>query len=251
MSSAAEMPAGGYTYVPGVFQYSGGVGAMPGYAIERVRFDKVMPLDAGFMRISEILHARGRPLTAFCSCELRSPGQFSEEGFRAFNELYVATLESWGIYKDGVNPVARSNVCPEIDGPEAPGFHAFCFTVPTDTPHKTFAIAGSGEAPEGKATYRDHVVRRGDTSPEGLLEKCRFVLDEMERRMDFFGAGWSDVTATQVYSVFDIHPLMAAELVRRGAGAHGIDWHYCRPPIVELDYEMDCRRVLAEHVEPV
>ena len=27
----------------------------------------------------------------------------------------------------------------------------------------------------------------------------------------------------------------------RGAAAHGIAWHYCRPPVIGLDYEMDCR----------
>ena len=92
------------------------------------------------------------------------------------------SLESWGIYHQGTNPVARSNVCPEIGAPEAPGFHAFSYTVPVDTKAKSFVIAGSGEVPEGKDNYFDHVVRRGDQSPEALAEKARFVLAEMERR---------------------------------------------------------------------
>ena len=248
MSDPIALPEAGYSYIPGVFQYSGGVGALPGYAIERVRFARPVPMDEGFLLIAEHLHERERPLTAFCACELRSPGQFSEEGFTAFNRLYVGTLESWGIYHQGTNPVARSNVCPEIGAPEAPSFHAFAYTVPTDAKAKTFAIAGSGEAPEGKGNYFDHVVRRGDQSPEGLREKARFVLAEMERRMGFFNAGWADVTATQVYTVFDLHPFLADELVGRGAAGHGLSWHFCRPPIVELDFEMDCRRILAETV---
>jgi hypothetical protein len=31
------------------------------------------------------------------------------------------------------------------------------------------------------------------------------------------GFGWADVTVTQVYTIFDIHPLLADEFVRRGA----------------------------------
>jgi hypothetical protein len=44
------------------------------------------------------------------------------------------------------------------------------------------------------------------------------------------------------------HPVMADELVRRGATRSGLTWHFCRPPVVDLEYEMDCRRVLRELV---
>jgi hypothetical protein len=36
--------------------------------------------------------------------------------------------------------------------------------------------------------------------------------------------------------------------VRRGAARSGLTWHYARPPVRELEYEMDCRGVTAEHV---
>src|SRR5258708_3655484 len=73
--------------------------------------------------------AGGRPLAAFCACELRSPARFTEDGFRAFNEVYAGTLKRWGVMTGDANPVARSNVCPAIDPPAEPSFHAFCFTV--------------------------------------------------------------------------------------------------------------------------
>ena len=41
---------------------------------------------------------------------------------------------------------------------------------------------------------------------------------------------------------------VASELVARGADAGGITWHYVRPPIVDLDYEMDCRSVALERI---
>jgi hypothetical protein len=35
--------------------------------------------------------------------------------------------------------------------------------------------------------------------------------------------------------------------VRRGAAWHGLVWHFARPPVVGLEYEMDCRSVPLEH----
>src|SRR5437764_13927181 len=90
--------AGGYRYIPAVFQYSGGVAAEPGFEIVRVRFHRSVPLSAGFARIEATIRAAGRPLTAFCACELRSPAPFTEDGFRAFNETYVGTLRQWGLF---------------------------------------------------------------------------------------------------------------------------------------------------------
>lgn len=240
---------GGYRYVPGVFQYSAGVAALPGHEIVRVRFREPVPLEEGFGRIEAIIGAEGRPMTSFCACELRSPEPFSEAGFQAFNTAYVETLARWGVYRDGTNPVARSNVCPELQKPAGPSFHAFCFTVESATSAvPTFAVAGSGEAPEGKGNYEDHIVRRGDTSEAGLREKARFVLAEMERRMAALGFGWADTTAAQVYTVFDFHPFLADEIVSRGAARHGLTWHFNRPPVTGLDFEMDCRGLTVERV---
>jgi hypothetical protein len=240
--------AGGYAYIPGVFQYSAGVSALPGFRIERVRFSQPVPLREGFVLAARLIEGAGRPLTAFCACELRSPAPFTEAGFRAFNEGYVRTLAAWGVVTDGANPVARSNVCPEVDPPAEPSFHAFAFTTVAAAAPPSFVIAGSGEAPEGKANYRDHIVRRGDLSPEGLRAKARWVLGEMERRMAACGVGWPQTTGVQLYTVHDVHPFLRDELVRRGAARHGLTWHFDRPPIVEIEYEMDCRGVEIERV---
>jgi len=249
MSGAIAFAPGGYRYMPGVFQYSGGVAAEPGWRLERVRFVRPVPLQEGFARIEAMLAAAGRPTTAFAACELHSPAPFTESGFRTFNELYCGTLARWGIYRDGVNPVARSNTCPAVDPPASPGFHAFAFTMPASGGEgPSFVVAGSGEAPEGKGNYRDHTVARGDTSPAGMRAKAVFVLGEMERRLAALGAGWADTGATQVYTVHDIHPFLADELARRGAMRHGLTWHLNRPPVDGLDYEMDCRAVTVERV---
>lgn len=246
--TAIDFAPGGFAYAPGVFQYSAGVRALQGHRIERVRFARVVPVREGFERIAAFLRDQGRPLTAFCACELRSPAPFTEEGFRTFNRAYANVLTEWGIMTGETNPVARSNVCPEIDKPAEPGFHAFCFTRPDSGSEPSFMVAGSGEVPEGRANYRDHIVRLDDISADAMREKAAFVVAEMERRMATLGTGWATVTGTQVYTVRDIHGFLPDTLIGRGAAPHGLTWHFARPPIVGLEYEMDCRAISVERV---
>src|SRR5271169_6868515 len=182
MANVVTFQPGCYRFIEHAFQYSGGVAAEPGFAIERARLARMLPLAQGFDAIEAHLKNRGRPPGAFCACELRSPAQFTDAGFVAFNRHYVERLERWGIFRDEVNPVARSNVCPEIDPPATPSFYAFSYTVPGDG--GGFVAAGSGEARgEGSGSYADRIVRLGDQSPEGMRDKARYVLGEMERRM--------------------------------------------------------------------
>ena len=253
MGEVLDFPDGGYRFVKGVYPYSAGVAPLSGFELERVRFHRPAPLAEGFKAIGAHLNSIGRPLTAFCACELRSPAPFTEQGFADFNQEYVGKLIEWNIFRNGINPVARSNVCPEIDKPATPSFHAFTYTVAahsagTGATRPSFVVAGSGECPEGLSNYHDHIIRRNDVSPAGLRAKAQWVLGEMERRMAALGFTWAQTTATQVYTVHDIHPFIADELVRRGAMAGGLTWHFTRPPVVDLDYEMDCRSVAREWV---
>ena len=88
----------------------------------------------------------------------------------------------------------------------------------------------------------------GDTSPAGMLAKAKWVLDEMERRMSAFGGNWSQTTGVQLYTVQDVYSILESKLGRRGVLRNGLTWHFNRPLILGLDYEMDCRCV---HVEKV
>ena len=243
-----DFPAGDYRFIPAVFQYSSGAAALPGFAIERVRFETLLPLADGFARAAGIMQQVGRPLTSFCACELRSPAAFSETGFRQFNEHYVKTLAEWGIFDGSVNPVARSNVCPEIDPPAEPSFYAFSFTRPDEGSKPSFVIAGGAESRDGAGNYPERIVRYRDLSADGWKEKVGFTVGSMERRLKSFGVGWEDTSAVQVYTVHDFHPVVADELVRRGAARSGLTWHFARPPVIDLEFEMDCRRVAREIV---
>ena len=205
MSDVPVFAPGNYRYVKAVFQYSGGVAAEPGYEIERARFFKPLPVAEAYAAVEAHLKAIGRPTTAFAQCELRSPEPFTDQGFYDFNKVYVQTLARWGIYKDGdplMNPVARTNVCPMYDKPASPSMYAFSYTVPAPNAKRgTFVLAGGGDAKESGPSYRDRIVRLGDTSPEGLREKMSFVIGEMERRMKLLGFGWKDAITTEIYTV--------------------------------------------------
>ena len=243
-----DFSAGNYRFIPAVFQYSSGAAADSGFAIERVRFDRLLPLAEGFAAAADYIAAAGRPLTSFCACELRSPAAFTEDGFKTFNQHYVKTLAEWGLFDGTVNPVARSNVCPQIDPPAQPSFYAFSFTRPSQSATPSLVIAGGAEARGGPGSYPERIVRYRDLSPDGLREKVRFTVGQMESRLEAFGFGWNDTTAAQAYSVHDFHAVMADELVRRGAARSGLTWHFARPPVIDLEYEMDCRRVTRETV---
>ena len=83
-----------------------------------------------------------------------------------------------------------------------------------------------------------------------MADKIAQVMTTMERRMAAVGATWAATTATQIYTVHDIHPHLAHGIVARGGARHGVDWHFCRPPVIGLDYEMDTRCVHTERVLP-
>ena len=243
-----HFPAGNYRFIPAVFQYSSGAAADSGFEVERVRFDTPLPLAEGFAQAATYIRAAGRPLTSFCACELRSPAAFTEDGFRNFNQHYVKTLAEWGIFDGAINPVARSNVCPDIDPPSEPSFYAFSFTRPGAAARPSFVIAGGAESRQGSGSYPERTVRYRDLSPDGIREKVRFTVASMASRLEAFGYGWKDTTAVQAYTVHDFHAVVADELVRRGAMRSGLTWHFARPPVVDLEFEMDCRRVARETV---
>ena len=238
---------GSFRFIPAVFQYSGGVAAEPGYRIERARFVAPVELTVGFAAVERHLRGLGRATSALCSFELRSPEPFSEAGFEAFNRTYASQLDAWGLMDGDTNPVARTNVCPEIGKPGAVSVHAFSYTLP-DTTEGGFVVAGSGEAAEGGASYAAGTVRPGDVSPDGLREKAVWVMGEMGRRLEGLGRAWADASVVDVYTVHDIHPLMKDVLAAATGRDLGVTWIFARPPVAGLDYEMDLRGLPREIV---
>ena len=249
MSDVVVFKEGGYRYIKAVFQYSSGVAAQPGFEIERVRFLKPLPLAEGFGAVETYLKGLGRPSTAFAACELRSATPFTAQSFHDFNREYVKTLARWGIYQNEINPVARTNVCPEHDSPAQPTLYAFSYTVPArNSKRGGFIISGGGEMRGGAGSLPERIVRYGETSLEAMRDKVRHVVAEMERRLAALGFSWKDAVSTQAYSVQDIGALVGPEIAARGVAAGGLAWHFARPPLIGLEYEMDVRGAARELV---
>jgi len=185
-------------------------------------------------------------------CELRSPAPFSFSGFAAFNDDYAAILKGWGLFVNDINPVARTNVAPVVCPPEEPVLYGFSYTQPCLSAHPlTFVVAGTGELPEGILAAKS-IVALGDTSPRGIATKAVFVMNLMERRLHGLGADWTLVNAINVYTVHSLDTLLPKVVLNRvgPAGTHGVCWHYTRPRITDIEFEMDLRGTRTEvHIE--
>jgi hypothetical protein len=247
MAEVIAFREGGYRYIKAVFQYSSGVAAEPGFEIERARLREPLPLLEGFSLVEKHFKAKGIATTSFCGCELRAPAPFTDQGFIDFNQEYVKTLQRWGVYRDGVNPVARTNVCPEFDKPAQPVLYAFSYTVPArGAGNGSFIIAGGGDARSGTGAYAERIVRHGETSTDAMREKVRHVIAMMEARLGALGFSWKDAISTQAYSVQNIGALVGPEIAARGAAKGGLTWHFARPPVNGLEFEMDVRGAVRE-----
>ena len=126
--------------------------------------------------------------------------------------------------------------------------YGFTYTAPSRDPGPSFVVAGGGEL-SGERLDANDIVRRGDVSESGLRAKAEQVMGLMEQRLHGLGGNWANVTATDVYTIHNIFPLVQKLLLARmgPAGIHGVRWHFTRPPIQEIEFEMDlrgCRREL-------
>lgn len=241
-------PTGQYAFLPGIAPYSGGVVSIPGSEIVHVTLAAPVPWRRGFELVDRFLSGLSRPRSALCGMELRSPRPFSFGGFAEFNGQYARVLRDWGVFVNGVNPVARTNVAPHPESLSEPGLFGFSYTRPAspDTP-ATFVVAGGGELPEG-VLAPEAIIARADVSPEGLLAKARFVMGLMESRLRALGGDWSTVSAVDVYTIHGLDRILPEVLLPAlgPASLQGIHWFPTRPPIEEIEFEMDLRGVRQE-----
>jgi hypothetical protein len=242
---------GGYRFLPGISPYSCGVVSAPRFEISHMTFRHPVPYELGFDLIEQHLENHGRPKAALCAIELRSPRPFTFSGFIEFNAKYSKILEDWGLFVDGINPVARTNVAPEVDPPAEPVLFGFSYTKPCDPSHPpTFVVSGAGELPEGVLAH-DSIIRVGDSSAEAMIEKASFVMGLMETRLHGLGANWSEVTAVDIYTIHALERILPNVILKRigSAGALGVHWYFSRPPIVGIEFEMDLRGIRTEDID--
>jgi hypothetical protein len=249
-----ENPAGNYAFLPADIPYSAGVVAMPGYEIVRVVLKQAIPYQKGFDLISEHLAKQGRPRAALCSIELRSPQPASFDAFADFNDRYRSLLESWGLMVDGVNPIARTNVAPALNSPSEPSLYAFGYSSPSSrlNGERTFVVSGAGELVNSDLTSQK-IARAKDISEDAIREKANCVLGIMQDRLTQMGMKHSSVTAVNIYTIHNIFPHLEPAILASlpQANLHGLRWHFARPPVLDIEFEMDVRNNQTERLCPV
>jgi hypothetical protein len=245
--TASRHSTGTYRYLPAIAPYSSGVAAEPGYEIIGLRFDSPPPVAEGFASLDEECARRGLPVAALAGLELRSPEPVAFGAFDAFNETYRRLLTERGLLEGGVNPIARTNVVPVRSAPAAPVLlTAFLVREAAGAGGVDFVVAGGGEI---DGLDPDTIVARGDLSAAGLVGKADHVIEEMRARLAGLGKDPGTPTLVDVYTAHEIPGLSELLLDRLPAVARYGFVRWCtRPPVVEVEFEMDLRRVSAWHL---
>lgn len=244
MSNILIASQGNYHYVKGGFQYSAAVKADEGYQIVRVQFNNLIPLAVGFERIRQHLLSQGRPMSALCACELRSPKPMVEADFINFNREYVKPLHAWGVAKDEINPVARCNLVPVNQAPEAPSFYAFSYTMPIEGKLQShdFVTSGAAECFD-RPNYKESIVRLGDTTADAMVEKLRFAVADLDARFNIMQSSWEQASSVNLYTAHPFNMDMVDIFNHKQANKTGVCWHQVRPPVKDLEIEIDAKRV--------
>jgi len=248
MAEIIDFKAGDFSFLvaPGG-PFSAGVRANKGFALQRARFARPVPMMDGFARIKQHLSKLGRPVTALAACELRSPKPMTVQEFQAFNREYLKTLHEWGCREGEINAPARSNIAPITEVPAGSSFFAFTYTVPETNAAGDFLISGLPEIRPGVTDgYRAFGGR--DVSLKGLAAKARFVMDGLRERVTALGCDWSAITGSQVYTVHDLRPVLEGLFTELGISQIGVAWYPGWPPVNDMEFEVDVRRVRTELV---
>ena len=243
-----QNPRGNYRFLQGIEPYSCGVIADPGYQIVHVTLAHWLPWRLGFERVDAYLKSAGLERPALCAMELRCPVPFTMDGFLAFNQQYCSVLDSWGLLVDGLNPLARTNVSPADNPPEESVLHGFSYVCAGGGEHQpSVIVAGAGELREG-FLENERIIRRGETDREAMKEKSLYVMGVMEERLRGLGTSWESIGRVDVYTIHPVDALVEEIVLPRlgSTSRHGINWYRSRPPVVEIEYEMDTRGVERE-----
>ena len=237
--------AGHYHFLQGIDPYSCGVVADPGYEVVQVTLRETLPWANGLKRVDHFLNSYGLSRSALCGTQLRCPSPYTIEDFIDFNNDFCAVLREWGLFLGDLNPLARTNVAPVVDGPRETELYAFSYIRPApNESERTFVVAGAGELRDG-VLEAERIVRCGETSTEAMQEKASFVAEVMAERLQGLGVDWRAVNRVNVYTVHPLDHLLDVILLPcLGVGARqGLHIYRTRPPVMDIEFEMDVRGV--------
>lgn len=249
-----ENTAGNYMFLPGGSPYSSGVRALPGYELIHTTLKRPLRVAEGIAAIAQYLARSARPASALCGVELRCPAPYSFDGFAAFNHEYQRLLRNHGMLPEGDNPVARTNIAPELTPPTEQVIHAFTYTVPTTTGgnRPSFVVSGAGELMQS-ALNSSAIIRAGEVSDDAMAEKVALVMEIMQSRLDSLKVTWADVTVVNIYTVHNLISFLRPVILEQmgPAARFGVRWYFSRPPVTGIEFEMDLRGVEMERHEEI
>ncbi len=202
----------------------------------------------GFARIKQHLEKLGRPVTALAACELRSPKPMSVAEFQEFNREYLKTLHEWGCR-------ARRDQCAGAQQHRAD--HRGAVRLELLRLH----LHGAGSecvrrlpdlGPAGdqarRARGRAH-VRRPRRVAEGSRREgalCRWTAcARASMRSAATGAASPHRRSTPCTTSARCWRTCSAELK---ISQIGVAWYPGWPPVSDMEFEVDVRRVRTELV---
>ncbi|MCP4855898.1 MAG: RidA family protein [Fuerstiella sp.] len=238
---------GGYRFLQGIEPYSSGVITVVDREIIHATLSRPVAWQQGLTGVREYLEQRGLQRFCLCGVELRCPEPHPMSGFFDFNRQYRAMLEEWDMLVEGENPVARTNVAPVVNPPNETQLYGFSFVEPSESSAPTFVVAGGGELPHRELSDQ-HIVRFGETSEAALLDKARCVVDIMQTRLNRLEANDQPLSSIRVYCAHPVHTALENVIIPGipNAAQVGIHWFHSRPPIRNIEFEMDLRGVRRE-----
>jgi hypothetical protein len=247
VTGVTRNPRGGYAFLPGIEPYSSGVIAEPGWEIVHATLARPLAWHEGLLSIRRYLEQLGRDRHALCGVELRCPEPFSMDGFIGFNRQYRTLLEDWEMLVDGVNPIARTNVAPVENAPRESVVDGFSYAQPSSIKRSTFVIAGGGELRGGLDAK--NIVRRGETNADAIIEKARAVVEIMRERLTCLGDN-DLLSQINVYTEHHLKQALSEVIIPAfpAAARLGVRWYYSRPPVRDIEFEMDMRGVVNDIV---
>ena len=218
MLESLDQDTGGYAYLPGGDFASGGVVAVAEMSMRHVILTELVSLSTGLGLVRRELDRAERPLVALCGLELRLPKSLTMPQFEEFNGWYLERLGEWGLLRDGVPPLARTNVAPSVAPPETTSLIGFSYTVAAATGEPDPVISGAADLDANGVP-----VRAGESTVDAMAAKASYVVDEVNARMKALGAGWSRGVRTHLYcarpAVLEIAPSAL------GPSSYGLTWH--------------------------
>lgn len=247
MTTLVEHVSGTFAYLPGSSAFSNGLVVAPGHRIAEWEFAEPVPLRPALERIFAKLASRGLGWRAFAGLDLRSPTQFTSDGFASFNEEYAQVLHGYYPLGDAeLPPYTRTNITPVEVRLSEPSVRAVQVIEPRAGANGDFVLSGVAE--NRGAPTAENIVAYLDTSAAGLRAKVDYVVAELASRLADLGPDL-EARIVDVYAPQELDWLEPVIAGTFGAvGRFGLHRWLGLAPVADLEFEMGVKRVSSREI---